>query len=79
VPTALDAPEPRMNLSRRSGILNVVLPSPLPQRVPIIAKRSDFIDAIASNDYTKAFKFTGSDGREFYLTEELIKYCNQFK
>ena len=22
---------------------------------------------------------TGSDGREFYLTEELIKYCNQFK
>ena len=44
-----------------------------------LQKVSDFIDAIASNDYTKAFKFTGSDGREFYLTEELIKYCNQFK
>ena len=44
-----------------------------------LQKVSDFIDVIASNDYTKAFKFTGSDGREFYLTEELIKYCNQFK
>lgn len=44
-----------------------------------LQKVSDFIDAIASSDYTKAFKFTGSDGREFYLTEELIKYCNQFK
>lgn len=37
------------------------------------------INLDGSIDYTKAFKFLGSDGREFYLTEELMKYCNQFK